>query len=401
MEWLSHSQKKYCELCKTPFRFTKLYDPNMPQEIPVPVFLKELVLHVGRYLLAWVRCVLVAFVWLGWLPWSMRAVWRGLFWLADGRWPGAYETNKTDSMAVAAANATLNMLAATGTSPASPVLQSSSATSPGAIQNLATAIPQMLAPVSSILNFSAGEPLIYSVAKTLFSSAFASSTSTTPDSIGGGAGNATSAAVRRLRQPSWLSDVTFLTTLTPYPTVNNIIIDTLEGQLITLLVVVSFILVFLIREWVVQQQPVLNVAEGEREAAAQLMEEDAEARRAEEEEEEENNDEQLGAEVMDPEEHDPAAVPDDNMSLPHESPALRPSPSSDFHLIPRPPTGTRPKRIWKILARGTFGNPLQIWDKGKEASASRHLRVPRRLKTFGIRVPRPQTDGLAEAWSAT
>jgi E3 ubiquitin-protein ligase MARCH6 len=40
--------------------------------------------------------------------------------------------------------------------------------------------------------------------------------------------------------------------------VNNIVIDTLEGQLITLLVVVAFILVFLIREWVVQQGPNLN-----------------------------------------------------------------------------------------------------------------------------------------------
>lgn len=35
---------------------------------------------------------------------------------------------------------------------------------------------------------------------------------------------------------------------------NNIIIDTLEGQIITLLVVTAFILVFLIREWVMQQQ---------------------------------------------------------------------------------------------------------------------------------------------------
>jgi E3 ubiquitin-protein ligase MARCH6 len=59
--------------------------------------------------------------------------------------------------------------------------------------------------------------------------------------------------------------------LTPSPTINNIIIDTLEGQLITLLVVVSFILVFLIREWVVQQQPMANIADGEREAAVQLI----------------------------------------------------------------------------------------------------------------------------------
>ena len=35
------------------------------------------------------------------------------------------------------------------------------------------------------------------------------------------------------------------------------VIDAFEGQLITLVVVISFILVFLIREWVVQQQPIL------------------------------------------------------------------------------------------------------------------------------------------------
>lgn len=45
--------------------------------------------------------------------------------------------------------------------------------------------------------------------------------------------------------------------LTRYQSINNIIIDTLEGQLLTALIVVSFILIFLIREWVVQQQPAL------------------------------------------------------------------------------------------------------------------------------------------------
>ena len=40
--------------------------------------------------------------------------------------------------------------------------------------------------------------------------------------------------------------------------VNNMLIDALEGQLITLFVVTAFILIFLIREWVVQQQPILN-----------------------------------------------------------------------------------------------------------------------------------------------
>lgn len=88
VEWLSHSQKKHCELCKTPFRFTKLYDPNMPRNLPAPLFLKQLFIHSFRTVVTWLRFILVAFVWLGWLPWSMRAIWRALFWLADGHWSG-------------------------------------------------------------------------------------------------------------------------------------------------------------------------------------------------------------------------------------------------------------------------------------------------------------------------
>ena len=36
-------------------------------------------------------------------------------------------------------------------------------------------------------------------------------------------------------------------------------VDIFEGQLITCVVIVGFILVFLIREWVVQQQPLVNL----------------------------------------------------------------------------------------------------------------------------------------------
>jgi E3 ubiquitin-protein ligase MARCH6 len=51
---------------------------------------------------------------------------------------------------------------------------------------------------------------------------------------------------------SFLSEVTLLKNLTSSPSFNGLVVDTLEGQIITLAVVVAFILVFLIREWVVQ-----------------------------------------------------------------------------------------------------------------------------------------------------
>ncbi|KAF3924812.1 hypothetical protein ABW21_db0202356 [Orbilia brochopaga] len=54
-----------------------------------------------------------------------------------------------------------------------------------------------------------------------------------------------------------LQSATFkgLANLTSSTQINQILVDTFEGQIITILVVLAFILIFLIREWVVQQQP--------------------------------------------------------------------------------------------------------------------------------------------------
>ena len=67
---------------------------------------------------------------------------------------------------------------------------------------------------------------------------------------------------RGLRHSSLLSNITFLNQLTDSPALNKVVIDILEGQLIALFVVVVSILIFLIREWVVQQQFGINF-EGE------------------------------------------------------------------------------------------------------------------------------------------
>jgi E3 ubiquitin-protein ligase MARCH6 len=69
MEWLSHSQKKYCELCKTSFRFTKLYHPAMPSRIPTSIFLRRAAVHVLKLFMTWCRAVLVGVVWVVLLPW--------------------------------------------------------------------------------------------------------------------------------------------------------------------------------------------------------------------------------------------------------------------------------------------------------------------------------------------
>ncbi|KAJ5903278.1 hypothetical protein N7504_005661 [Penicillium tannophilum] len=257
VEWLAHSQKKHCELCKTPFRFTKLYDPNMPQNLPTPLFLKQALIQSFGTLITWLRFGLVAFVWLGWLPWSMRAIWRALFWLADGRW----STNGQQQTA----GGSLLQGAVNNTAATAAVVSSVIPSVSSAIQSTLGTPPAVQ---SSTEGFSAGEPMMLTLIKKVIPSLFLPALTSPGGHNGSVPTNMT--GLSKARYPSWLSDVKFLITLTPYPTINNMIIDTLEGQLITLLVVVAFILLFLIREWVVQQQPMVNIAEGEREAAMQL-----------------------------------------------------------------------------------------------------------------------------------
>lgn len=262
VEWLAHSQKKHCELCKTPFRFTKLYNPNMPQTLPTPLFIRHAVIQCFRTLVTWMRFLLVAFVWLGWLPWSMRAIWRALFWLADGRWSasGAAQQQLMESSQEGATQWTGNGTAS------SAIFSSMASTAATAMTSAASATPSTQ---PSAINFPAGDPLMLTLIKKIIPNLFLPALSS-PAGQNGTISNGTT-GVTKTRYPSWLSDVKFLNSLTRYPTINNMIIDMLEGQLITLLVVIAFILLFLIREWVVQQQPMANIAEGEREAAVQLI----------------------------------------------------------------------------------------------------------------------------------
>ena len=252
MEWLSHSQKKHCELCKTPFRFTKLYDPGMPSSVPLPVFLRQAAVHTMKTVLTWSRFHLVLLVWLGWLPWCMRTVWRGLFWIGDGGWLSWHNLGE---LSPSTAQASLEQLAAEGTTPTGHTLPlSSNAAASAVIAQVAKALPQILSPVSQTLNSTTGEPTLYRIVNRLLRAAVGRSANGRPPLDGQTPMlNTTSTSRFGHRSPSLFSEIVFLKTLTPWETLNSIIVDTLEGQLITLFVVIAFILIFLIREWVVQQ----------------------------------------------------------------------------------------------------------------------------------------------------
>ncbi|KAG5439989.1 hypothetical protein PCK2_000681 [Pneumocystis canis] len=83
IKWLQHSRRKDCELCRTPFRFTKLYDPNMPKSIPVTLFLVRLLKRLRHLVLRWLRTALALFLWLGWLPWVTQCAWKFSLKLGD------------------------------------------------------------------------------------------------------------------------------------------------------------------------------------------------------------------------------------------------------------------------------------------------------------------------------
>ena len=266
MEWLSHSQKKYCELCKTPFTFTKLYDRSMPEKLPLLLFLRQVVIHTAQGVLRWTRFFMVGFVWLGWLPWSIRQVWRGLFWLADGSW---VSPTGIGGAAVVTVNITARSLV-NGSSPLTSSFAHSNLSNAAIREELANSIPDIFAPISAFLTFATDEFLVVKLVRLLFpnflrwATRFFSETPSPDDTV---------IANKNARLPSLLSDVTYFETLTTHSVVNNAVVDVLEGQLICLLIVTAFILVFLIREWVINQQPAANIPDPDRvdERAAPLQ----------------------------------------------------------------------------------------------------------------------------------
>lgn len=307
MEWLSHSQKKYCELCKTSFRFTKLYHPGMPNTIPTSVFLRRAAVHTLKLFMTWCRAVLVASVWLILLPWCVRVVWRSLFWVGDGGW------NRDDYIEL--------RIHANGTSAPSvydlDVLHAAHRAAQAANTTAPMPLPSLMLPFSQTLNMSTGEPTLWTFAKRfLWGFVTPLHTLAPPPALNRTELNATADHLG-MRNPSLLSDVAFFNWF-PSQAANGFLVDVLEGQIITLAVVVAFILIFLIREWVVQQQPVINMVMLNGNAAAAA---DQAPQNQEEEIDEEDGDEEAAAGEEHDHEHEAADLDDGMDAEEDEEPA--------------------------------------------------------------------------------
>ncbi|KAH8902457.1 hypothetical protein BR93DRAFT_887022 [Coniochaeta sp. PMI_546] len=259
MEWLSHSQKKHCELCKTPFRFTKLYAPNMPKALPFHIFISHVAQYLLRNMLVWLRAALVVSVWLGWLPYLMRSVWSFLFWVSDEGFsrnttlfgtPNGRGHNGTSFVS------TLSSWDNAGICPATPLLPVSTCSAFTTITNQTSldSIPRIVRALYAINITKSDRPyaaflrLVFGGISARDNAALLHS-SASPDVLESG----------MPAPPSLLSEVGFLRNLTRHTGLNRVVIATLEGQIITILVVVCFILIILVRDYVVQQQPDINM----------------------------------------------------------------------------------------------------------------------------------------------
>ncbi|KAI1169536.1 hypothetical protein F4777DRAFT_572768 [Nemania sp. FL0916] len=258
MEWLSHSQKKHCELCKTAFRFTKLYSPDMPKHLPFHIFVHHMARYLLRNILVWLRAALVTTVWLGWLPYLMRSIWSFLFWVSDEGFGGsAAFLDARGVSSISAANAVSVTITGTTTCPSTPLV-TAAATTPAF---LSTVMHELPGAVKQALSKPANTTISHSWLRMFFG--LPAQTQTTHQAI---LDQANVTLLHKIAKAgasdprrSLLSDVDFLNHITRNPLVNRIIISVLEGQIITLLSIVCFILIILVRDYVVQQQPEINM----------------------------------------------------------------------------------------------------------------------------------------------
>jgi E3 ubiquitin-protein ligase MARCH6 len=259
MEWLSHSQKKHCELCKTPFRFTKLYSPDMPQRLPFHIFIHHMTRYLFRNVLVWLRAALVTSVWLGWLPYLMRSVWSFLFWVSDEGLYVPMDPGGTRNVSWLQGSNTLSV-SVTGTTicPSTPLLPvTTTAASIGAAVDQ-VAMSNLMRAMTAPFNNSG---TTNSWLRTLFGLP-AQNPVYNVELVGN-----MNVTLRNLvtkttgsdSRSSLLGNVGFLHRITRSPALNRIIISVLEGQVITVFVIICFILIILVRDYVVQQQPEINM----------------------------------------------------------------------------------------------------------------------------------------------
>ncbi|GAC94820.1 potential ER/nuclear membrane ubiquitin-protein ligase [Pseudozyma hubeiensis SY62] len=201
LEWLQHSRKKYCELCNHAFIFHKKYRKDMPSDGKLPRYLyaRRLVIRSIQTVKLAARALLVGFTWLALLPYININVWRFWFWCID----------------YAILYWFVDVATRLGMAGLIPTYQEA------APPANATAVKDL----DGMVKFSSSD------AWSRIASPFASSTSShTPITISG-----VKLSVRTLLE--------------------HLAHDVFQGQILSCVIVVFFVGVFLLREWILQNMP--------------------------------------------------------------------------------------------------------------------------------------------------
>ena len=219
--------------------------------------MKRALIHVGQGISSTARGILVGIVWLVILPFSIRYAWRWVFWAADAGWARElylHNIKRLGSEGLAALWA----------------------------KNSSLARPEDVG-LGDGLSGSTNEAAYNAYRDFMDSLGFDwMSTNSTNATM------PTQTSQWPQADTSIFSSWTHLSELTPNPKLNRVLLDIFEGQLITCVVIIGFILIFLIREWVVQQQPMVNIEQLNnvqqqlREAADRVQEENERFRRQQE-----------------------------------------------------------------------------------------------------------------------
>lgn len=75
-QWLEHSGKKFCELCKHQFTITPLYAPDMPSNLPLRIVILHSFKLIWNGLWTALRSFIVCFIWLFVVPLVTSSIWR-------------------------------------------------------------------------------------------------------------------------------------------------------------------------------------------------------------------------------------------------------------------------------------------------------------------------------------
>ena len=206
----------------------------MPKSLPFQVLLSHMSKYLLQNALVWLRAALAMGVWIFWLPYFMRSVWSFMFWISD---KGLVSHATTVANAWEGSLALQCPVSDAGSCPSTPLLMG---------ENAAGII------AGAMVNGMANQSLM-----TLFKKMAMACVGLTyrPERQ-----ETSGPDIHTPLPSSLLSDVKFIKNLAGSgSSFHYAVVAVLEGQLITILVILTFILVILVRDYVIQQQPEINM----------------------------------------------------------------------------------------------------------------------------------------------